>query len=69
VRRPDARCGEVPVAVVVPRGALDSRALIAWAAERTAPYKRLADVRVAERIPRTPAGKIMRRRLAAIGDR
>jgi acyl-CoA synthetase (AMP-forming)/AMP-acid ligase II len=69
VRRPDARCGEVPVAVVVPRGALDSRALIAWAAERTAPYKRLADVRVAERIPRTPAGKIMRRRLAATADR
>ena len=63
VRRPDARRGEVPVAVVVPRGALDTGALIGWAAERTAPYKRLADVRVAERIPRTPAGKIMRRKL------
>jgi acyl-CoA synthetase (AMP-forming)/AMP-acid ligase II len=63
VRRPDGRCGEVPVAVVVPRGTLDARALIGWAAERTAPYKRLADVQVAERIPRTPAGKIIRRKL------
>jgi acyl-CoA synthetase (AMP-forming)/AMP-acid ligase II len=63
VRRPDRRCGEVPVAVVVPRSALDAGALIGWAAERTASYKRLADVRVAERIPRTPAGKIMRRKL------
>ena len=64
VGRPDTRRGEVPVAVVVPRGALDADALIGWAAERTAPYKRLAEVRVAERIPRTPAGKILRRRLA-----
>jgi acyl-CoA synthetase (AMP-forming)/AMP-acid ligase II len=63
VRRPDTRCGEVPVAVVVPRGTVDADALIRWASERTAPYKRLADVRVAERIPRTPAGKIMRRKL------
>jgi acyl-CoA synthetase (AMP-forming)/AMP-acid ligase II len=63
VRRADTRCGEVPVAVVVARGALDPGALIGWAAERTAPYKRLAEVRLAERIPRTPAGKIMRRKL------
>ena len=67
VGRPDARCGEVPVAVVVARGALDPGALIGWAAERSAPYKRLAAVRVAERIPRTPAGKILRRELGVRG--
>jgi acyl-coenzyme A synthetase/AMP-(fatty) acid ligase len=34
-------------------------------AERVAPYKRLADVKLAERLPRTPAGKVLRRELVA----
>jgi acyl-CoA synthetase (AMP-forming)/AMP-acid ligase II len=63
--RPDERTGEAPVAFVVPRGALDADALIAWAAERTAPYKRLAAVEPVDAIPRTPSGKILRRRLVA----
>ena len=58
--RPDARCGEVPVAVVVPAGPLDRDALVAWVARRVAPHKRLAAVVLADRIPRTPSGKVVR---------
>jgi acyl-CoA synthetase (AMP-forming)/AMP-acid ligase II len=63
--RPDPRTGEAPVAFVVPHAGLDPDALMAWTAERLAPHKRLAAVTVVESIPRTPAGKIMRRALAA----
>jgi acyl-CoA synthetase (AMP-forming)/AMP-acid ligase II len=65
VRRPHPRTGEVPVAVVVPRGDVKPRALADWVAERVAPYKRLAAVELAREIPRTPSGKILRRALAA----
>jgi acyl-CoA synthetase (AMP-forming)/AMP-acid ligase II len=64
VRCADARTGEAPVAVVVPRGDLDPLALCAWVAERVAPHKRLRAVHFAEAIPRTPSGKILRRELA-----
>ena len=63
VPQPDERCGEVPVAVVVARGELDGDALMAWIAERVAPYKRVRAVRFVDAIPRTPAGKILRRLL------
>ncbi len=61
VGRPDERTGERPVAFVVPRGDLDPDALIEWAAQRSAGYKRLADVVVVDAVPRSPAGKILRR--------
>jgi acyl-CoA synthetase (AMP-forming)/AMP-acid ligase II len=64
IPRPDERAGQLPVAVVVPRnGELDEDDLIAWVADRVAPHKRIRGVRVTEAIPRTPAGKILRRRL------
>jgi acyl-CoA synthetase (AMP-forming)/AMP-acid ligase II len=63
VPRPDDRCGEVPVAVVVPRADVEADELMAWVAERVAPHKRLRGVRFADAIPRTPAGKILRRLL------
>jgi acyl-CoA synthetase (AMP-forming)/AMP-acid ligase II len=63
VPRPDERCGEVPVAVVVARADVDADELIAWVAARVAPQKRLRAVRFADAIPRTPAGKILRRLL------
>jgi acyl-CoA synthetase (AMP-forming)/AMP-acid ligase II len=63
VPRPDERCGEVPVAVVVARDELDGDALMAWIAERVAPYKRVRAVRFVDAIPRTPAGKLLRRLL------
>ena len=63
VGRPDPRTGEVPVAVVVPRGELDPDELRSWVVARVAPHKRLAGVVLTDRIPRTPSGKILRRQL------
>ena len=63
VPRPDERCGEVPVAVVVARGEVDADELMAFIAERVAPHKRIRAVRFVDQIPRTPAGKILRRLL------
>jgi acyl-CoA synthetase (AMP-forming)/AMP-acid ligase II len=66
LRRHDPARGEVPVAVVVPRPGTDPDPdeLLAWVAERVAPYKRLRAVRFADAIPRTPSGKLLRRALA-----
>ena len=63
VGEPDARHGEVPVAHVVTRGAIDPEALRTWVDERVAPYKRLAAVTITDAIPRTPTGKTLRRAL------
>ncbi len=63
VGRPDERRGEVPVAFVVARGELDGEGLMAWVAERVAPHKRLHEVRFVDSLPRTPAGKLLRRAL------
>jgi acyl-CoA synthetase (AMP-forming)/AMP-acid ligase II len=63
VGRPDPERGECPVALVVARDELDPDALMAWVGERVAPYKRVREVRFVEAIPRTPAGKILRRLL------
>ncbi|HEX5622459.1 MAG TPA: AMP-binding protein [Solirubrobacteraceae bacterium] len=63
IGRPDQRCGEVPIAFVVPRVGVDADALMAFVADRVAPHKRIREVRFVEAIPRTPAGKILRRRL------
>jgi acyl-CoA synthetase (AMP-forming)/AMP-acid ligase II len=57
-QKPD---GEIPVGYVVARGELDPQALLAWVADRVAPFKKLRDVRLVTEIPRTPAGKILRR--------
>jgi acyl-CoA synthetase (AMP-forming)/AMP-acid ligase II len=63
VPRPDERRGEVPVAVVVARDDVEAEELLAFVARRVAPHKRLGAVRFADAIPRTPAGKILRRLL------
>jgi acyl-CoA synthetase (AMP-forming)/AMP-acid ligase II len=59
----DPVCGEVPKACVVLRDELDADALMAWVAERVAPYKRIRAVEVLDAIPRSPSGKILRRML------
>ena len=61
---PDAEGGEAPLACVVPAGdALDADALMAWVAERVAPYKRIRAVEIVEEIPKSASGKILRRLL------
>ena len=61
---PDESGGEAPKACVVPAGdELDADALMAWVAERVAPYKRIRAVEIIDEIPRSASGKIMRRLL------
>jgi acyl-CoA synthetase (AMP-forming)/AMP-acid ligase II len=61
---PDEAGGEAPKACVVAAGDdLDADALMAWVAERVAPYKRIRAVEVVEEIPRSASGKILRRLL------
>jgi acyl-CoA synthetase (AMP-forming)/AMP-acid ligase II len=65
VGRPDAALGEVPVAYVVLRGDVSPAELRAWLALRLAPWKHVRDVIVIDAIPRSPAGKMLRRELLA----
>jgi acyl-coenzyme A synthetase/AMP-(fatty) acid ligase len=65
IGRADERCGELPVAYVVARGALDPQALQAWVAQQVPEYKHLVDVVLCEAIPKTASGKILRRVLRA----
>jgi acyl-CoA synthetase (AMP-forming)/AMP-acid ligase II len=61
IPRPDATHGEIPVALVVPRGEVDADELIAWVADRVAPHKRIRAVHLVDAIPRTASGKLLRR--------
>ena len=61
VPRPDPEAGEVPVAHVVLRAPATAEDLLAYVAERVAPYKRLRAVRFTDSVPRSPAGKLLRR--------
>ena len=54
---------EVPKACVVAAGDLDPDELMAWVAERVAPYKRIRVVELVGEIPRSASGKILRRLL------
>ena len=56
--------GEMPKAFVVPADEADAPApdaLMAWVAQRVAPYKKIRAVEVTKEIPRSPSGKILRR--------
>lgn len=66
IGRPDERAGERPVAYVAMAGDADTSQIPAWAAERVAEHKRLAAVIRVDAIPKTPSGKILRRRLKDI---
>ncbi len=61
----DRECGEVPKAFVVLRGDVSAADLMAYVAERVAPYKKIRAVEVIDAIPRSPSGKILRRVLRA----
>jgi malonyl-CoA/methylmalonyl-CoA synthetase len=60
---PDPEWGERVVACVVAAEATDgaaAEALLAWARERLAPYKRPRDVRFVDELPRNAMGKVVR---------
>ncbi|HEY6209640.1 MAG TPA: AMP-binding protein [Gemmatimonadales bacterium] len=63
----DAECGEVPKAFVVLKGEVSCDALMAYVAERVAPYKKIRAVEVIDAIPKSPSGKILRRVLKQRG--
>jgi acyl-CoA synthetase (AMP-forming)/AMP-acid ligase II len=61
---PDEEAGELPKAFVVPaESSVDDDELMAWVAERVAPHKRIRLVESVEEIPKSPSGKILRRKL------
>jgi acyl-CoA synthetase (AMP-forming)/AMP-acid ligase II len=61
VPRPDPEAGEIPKAFVVLCEPATPDDLIAYVAERVAPYKKVRAVEVVDAIPRSPSGKILRR--------
>ncbi len=62
---PSNRWGETPVAVVVlePGGNIAPEELRAWVNSRVGKTQRLAAVEFAERLPRSPIGKVLKREL------
>ncbi|MGH2652437.1 MAG: AMP-binding protein, partial [Actinomycetota bacterium] len=58
---PDEEGGEVPKAFVVLKGKATPDKLMAYVAERVAPYKRIRKLEVIEEIPKSLSGKILRR--------
>jgi acyl-coenzyme A synthetase/AMP-(fatty) acid ligase len=62
-RSPDQAAGEVPKAFVVLRAPASADELMAWVAERVAPYKRIRRTEFTDHIPTSPSGKILRRLL------
>jgi acyl-CoA synthetase (AMP-forming)/AMP-acid ligase II len=63
VGRADEEAGEIPVAHVVRRGEVEAGELIAFVAARVSPQHRVRAVEFVDEIPRSPAGKILRREL------
>jgi acyl-coenzyme A synthetase/AMP-(fatty) acid ligase len=66
---PDPEAGEIPIAYVVPAGPVDPGDLLAFVAARVAPYKKVRRIEIVDVIPRSPSGKILRRRLREAGRR
>jgi len=64
----DRECGEVPKAFVVLRGDVSAADLMAYVAERVAPYKRIRALEIIDAIPKSPSGKILRRVLKERGQ-
>src|SRR5882672_6075638 len=61
---PDEKAGEVPIAFVVIKEPVSAAAIMDYVSERVASYKRIRRVEFVDQIPKSPAGKILRRVLA-----
>jgi len=64
VRAADEEAGEIPKAFVVTRSPLTEAEVMAYVAERVAPFKKVRRVEFVDEIPKAPSGKILRRVLA-----
>ena len=60
---PDVECGEIPRAFVVLKGAATADELMAYVAERVAPFKKVRRLDFIDAIPKSASGKILRRLL------
>ena len=60
---PDEEAGEVPKAFVVLKTPISAEEIMAFVAERVAPHKKIRQVQFIDAIPKSPAGKILRRTL------
>jgi len=61
VRSPDPEAGEVPKAFVVADGELSAEDVMSFVAERVSSHKKIRRVEFVDEIPKSPAGKILRR--------
>jgi len=61
VASPDEECGEVPKAFVVLKGQATGDEVMAYVAERVAPYKKIRRIELIDTIPKSLSGKILRR--------
>jgi acyl-CoA synthetase (AMP-forming)/AMP-acid ligase II len=57
----DEESGEVPKAIVVPKGPLTADEVINFLQPQVAHYKRVRQVAFVDAIPKSPSGKILRR--------
>jgi acyl-CoA synthetase (AMP-forming)/AMP-acid ligase II len=57
----DEEAGEVPKAFVVLKAEATAEQIMAFVAERVAPYKKLRALEITDAIPKSPSGKILRR--------
>jgi acyl-CoA synthetase (AMP-forming)/AMP-acid ligase II len=58
---PDERAGEVPKAFLVTRSPVSVEEVLNFVAARVAPYKKIRRVEFVENLPKSPAGKLLRR--------
>jgi acyl-CoA synthetase (AMP-forming)/AMP-acid ligase II len=58
---PDEEAGEVPKAFIVLKSQTSAEDLMAFVAERVAPYKKVRRLQFIDAIPKSPSGKILRR--------
>jgi acyl-CoA synthetase (AMP-forming)/AMP-acid ligase II len=61
IGKADKKAGEVPKVFIVPKGDVDLDASLAFTAERVAPYKKIREIEIVTQIPKSAAGKILRR--------
>ena len=58
---PDDEAGQVPMAFIVPKSDVAGDEIMAYVAERVAPYKKIRSVEFIDQIPKSASGKILRR--------
>ena len=66
IPKADTEAGEIPKAFVVKRAEVSAAEIMAFVAERVAPYKKIREVEFIEKVPKSASGKILRRELIAM---